>query len=230
MTVELKKRILTSLLLLIGLSLMYFYVFILIGALILIGIICWIEFYSMISKIFSNNTLKNKVLRFFFKALSLFYLSCTIFFILYVKSIKSEFQIFIIYSLLVSITSDIGGFTFGKFFKGMKLTKISPNKTIAGSIGSLFFSIMLIPFFMSLNSEYSFPYMIVITLLISIISQLGDLFISFLKRKAKVKDTSDLLPGHGGVLDRVDGIIFAIPLGFLLFYFRYIFVFYNILE
>ena len=220
MTVELKKRILTSLLLLIGLSLMYFYVFILIGALILIGIICWIEFYSMISKIFSNNTLKNKVLRFFFKALSLFYLSCTIFFILYVKSIKPEFQIFIIYSLLVSITSDIGGFTFGKFFKGIKLTKISPNKTIAGSIGSFFFSIMLIPFFMSLNSEYSFPYMIVITLLISIISQLGDLFISFLKRKAKVKDTSDLLPGHGGVLDRVDGIIFAIPLGFLLFYFN----------
>ena len=219
MTIELKKRILTSLLLLIGLSLMYFYVFILIGALILIGIICWIEFYSMISKIFYNDTLKNKVLRFFFKALSLFYLSCTIFFILYVKSIKPEFQMFIIYSLLVSITSDIGGFTFGKFFKGMKLTKISPNKTIAGSIGSFFFSILLIPFFMSLNNEYSFLYMIVITPLISIISQLGDLFISFLKRKAKVKDTSDLLPGHGGVLDRMDGIIFAIPLGFLLFYF-----------
>ena len=72
---------------------------------------------------------------------------------------------------------------------------------------------------MSLNNEYSFLYMIVITPLISIISQLGDLFISFLKRKAKVKDTSDLLPGHGGVLDRMDGIIFAIPLGFLLFYF-----------
>jgi phosphatidate cytidylyltransferase len=220
MTVELKKRILTSLLLLIGLSLMYFYVFILIGALILIGIICWIEFYSMISKIFYNDTLKNKVLRFFFKALSLFYLSCTIFFILYIKSIKPEFQMFIIYSLLVSITSDIGGFTFGKFFKGMKLTKISPNKTVAGAMGSFFFSIMLIPFFISLNNEYSFPYMIVITLLISIISQLGDLFISFLKRKAKVKDTSDLLPGHGGVLDRMDGIIFAIPLGFLLFYFN----------
>ena len=220
MTMELKKRIFTSLLLLIGLSLMYFYVFILIGALILIGIICWIEFYSMISKIFCNNTLKNKVLRFLSKALSLFYLSGTIFFILYVKSIKPEFQIFIIYSLLVSITSDIGGFTFGKFFKGMKLTKISPNKTIAGSIGSFFFSVMLIPFFMSLNSEYSFPYMIIVTLLISIISQLGDLFISFLKRKAEVKDTSDLLPGHGGVLDRMDGIIFAIPFGFLLFYFN----------
>ena len=220
MTIELKKRIFTSLLLLMGLSLMYFYVFILIGALILIGIICWIEFYSMISKIFYNDTLKNKVLRFFFKALSLFYLSCTIFFILYVKSIKPEFQMFIIYSLLVSITSDIGGFTFGKFFKGMKLTKISPNKTVAGAMGSFFFSIMLIPFFMSLNNEYSFLYMIVITPLISIISQLGDLFISFLKRKAKVKDTSDLLPGHGGVLDRMDGIIFAIPLGFLLFYFN----------
>ena len=220
MTIELKKRIFTSLLLLMGLSLMYFYVFILIGALILIGIICWIEFYSMISKIFYNDTLKNKVLRFFFKALSLFYLSCTIFFILYIKSIKPEFQMFIIYSLLVSITSDIGGFTFGKFFKGMKLTKISPNKTVAGAMGSFFFSIILIPFFISLYNEYSFPYMIVITLLISIISQLGDLFISFLKRKAKVKDTSDLLPGHGGVLDRMDGIIFAIPLGFLLFYFN----------
>ena len=128
MTIELKKRIFTSLLLLMGLSLMYFYVFILIGALILIGIICWIEFYSMISKIFYKNTLKNKVLRFLSKALSLFYLSGTIFFILYVKSIKPEFQMFIIYSLLVSITSDIGGFTFGKFFKGMKLTKIVPIK------------------------------------------------------------------------------------------------------
>jgi phosphatidate cytidylyltransferase len=102
----------------------------------------------------------------------------------------------------------------------MKLTKISPNKTVAGAMGSFFFSIILIPFFISLYNEYSFPYMIVITLLISIISQLGDLFISFLKRKAKVKDTSDLLPGHGGVLDRMDGIIFAIPLGFLLFYFN----------
>tara|TARA_B110001450_G_C17566147_1_gene458902 strand:- start:654 stop:1022 length:369 start_codon:yes stop_codon:yes gene_type:complete len=118
----------------------------------------------------------------------------------------------------VSIMSDIGGFTFGKFFKGIKLTKISPKKTVAGSIGSLIFSIMLIPFFINYNNDNNLLHLITITLLISITSQTGDLFISLLKRKAKVKDTSDLLPGHGGILDRVDGIIFAIPIGLLLFY------------
>ena len=79
---------------------------------------------------------------------------------------------------------------------------------------------MLIPiFFNNLNNDYNLLNIVIITILISITSQVGDLFFSLLKRKAKVKDTSDLLPGHGGVLDRVDGIIFAIPIGFLLFYF-----------
>ena len=218
MNKELKKRIFTSIFLLIGLIFMFFFTYILIGVLILLGIICWVEFYSLICKIFKNETRKNKLLRFLYKALSLFYLSCIIFLILYVKSTKPELQIFIIYSLLVSITSDIGGFTFGKFFKGIKLTKISPKKTVAGSIGSLIFSILLIPFFININNDNNLLYLIIITLLISLTSQMGDLFISLLKRKAKVKDTSDLLPGHGGVLDRVDGIIFAIPIGFLLFY------------
>ncbi len=220
MNAELKKRIFTSLLLLIGMSLMFFYTYVLVGSLILLGVICWIEFYSLICKILKKETLKNKLLRFFYKALSLFYLSLLIFFILYVKSTKTELQVFIIYSLLVSIMSDIGGFTFGKFFKGMKLTKISPKKTVSGSIGSLIFSFMLIPiFFNNLNNDYNLLNIVIITILISITSQVGDLFFSLLKRKAKVKDTSDLLPGHGGVLDRVDGIIFAIPIGFLLFYF-----------
>ena len=218
MNTELKKRILTSTLLLIGLVLMFFFTYILIGSLILLGIICWIEFYSLVCKILKKETLKNKLLRFLYKALSLFYLSFVVVLILYVKSINPELQIFIIYSLLVSIMSDLGGFTFGKFFKGIKLTKISPKKTVAGSIGSLIFSIMLIPFFINYNNDNNLLDLIVITLLISIISQIGDLFISLLKRKAKVKDTSDLLPGHGGILDRVDGIIFAIPLGFSLFY------------
>ena len=218
MNTELKKRILTSTLLLIGLVLMFFFTYILIGSLILLGIICWIEFYSLVCKILKKETLKNKLLRFLYKALSLFYLSFVVVLILYVKSINPELQIFIIYSLLVSIMSDLGGFTFGKFFKGIKLTKISPKKTVAGSIGSLIFSIMLIPFFINYNNDNNLLDLIVITLLISIISQIGDLFISLLKRKAKVKDTSDLLPGHGGILDRVDGIIFVIPLGFSLFY------------
>ena len=113
--------------------------------------------------------------------------------------------------------SDIGGLIFGKIFKGKKLTKISPNKTISGSIGSFIFSISLIPFFYNGPIIQNLSSMFLITILISLISQLGDLFISFLKRKAKVKDTSDLLPGHGGFLDRIDGIIFAIPFGVCLF-------------
>jgi phosphatidate cytidylyltransferase len=113
--------------------------------------------------------------------------------------------------------SDIGGIVFGKFFKGKKLTKISPNKTISGSIGSFVFSISLIPFFYKSQIDQNFINILLITIIISLTTQLGDLFISLLKRKAKVKDTSDLLPGHGGVLDRIDGIIFAIPLGIYLF-------------
>ena len=113
--------------------------------------------------------------------------------------------------------SDIGGLVFGKIFKGKKLTKISPNKTISGSIGSFIFSMLLVPFFYKGLVDQNLLSLLLITIIISLTSQLGDLFISLLKRKAKVKDTSDLLPGHGGVLDRVDGIIFAIPLGIYLF-------------
>ncbi|MDB9826076.1 phosphatidate cytidylyltransferase, partial [Candidatus Pelagibacter sp.] len=125
--------------------------------------------------------------------------------------------IYLIYSILVSIMSDIGGLIIGKTFKGRKLTKISPKKTISGAIGSFLFSLILVPIFLKNLLQFDIYYMILITLLISFTSQLGDIFISFLKRKAKVKDTSDLLPGHGGFLDRVDGIIFALPMGLLLF-------------
>ena len=108
---------------------------------------------------------------------------------------------------------------FGKTFKGKKLTKISPNKTISGSIGSFVFSLILIPIFYLELAKYNPMILIFIILTISLTSQLGDLFISYLKRKANVKDTSDILPGHGGLLDRIDGIIIAIPVGILLFKF-----------
>ena len=62
---------------------------------------------------------------------------------------------------------------------------------------------------------------ILLTISISFICQLGDLFISFLKRKAKIKDTGNILPGHGGVLDRIDGILFALPIGIILIDFFY---------
>ena len=217
MNSNLKKRILTSIFLVSLLVGMFFYSYIMIVSLIIIAIISWIEFYALISKILKKNIFKDKFFRFFYKSLSLFYLSGLVYLILAIESQYFNLKIYLLYSILVSIMSDTGGLIFGKIFKGKKLTKISPNKTISGSIGSFIFSISLIPFFYKDPIIQNLSSMFLITILISLISQLGDLFISFLKRKAKVKDTSDLLPGHGGFLDRIDGIIFAIPFGVCLF-------------
>ena len=215
MNKELKKRIITSTFLLILLCLMFFYTYVLIISLILIALISWIEFYGLISKIFKKEDKTSKILRFICKAASLFYLTILIYLIISTSVISAQYKILIIYPILISIMSDIGGLVIGKIFKGKKLTKISPKKTISGSIGSFIFSIFLIPFFINHLPEQNLSSLLLITMFISLISQLGDLFISFLKRIAKVKDTSDLLPGHGGVLDRIDGIIFSIPFGFL---------------
>jgi phosphatidate cytidylyltransferase len=217
MNTNLKKRVATSIFLIFLLIGMFFYSYIMIVSLIIIAIISWIEFYALISKIIKKNLLKDKFFRFFYKTLSLFYLSGLVYLILAIESDYSNLRIYLIYSILIAIMSDIGGLVFGKLFKGKKLTKISPKKTISGSIGSFIFSILLIPFFYKSQIDQNFINILLITIIISLTTQLGDLFISLLKRKAKVKDTSDLLPGHGGVLDRIDGIIFAIPLGIYLF-------------
>ena len=217
MNLNIRKRIITSLFLISLLILMFLYSYIMIISLIFISLIAWIEFYALISKIFRKNKTKHKVLRFFYKALSLLYLSGLVYLIFIIESDHLNLKIYLLYSILVAIMTDIGGILFGKIFKGKKLTKISPNKTISGSIGSLIFSMLLIPFFYDVLGNENLLALFIITILTSIISQLGDLFISFLKRKAQVKDTSDLLPGHGGVLDRIDGLIFAIPVGIYLF-------------
>ena len=123
----------------------------------------------------------------------------------------------------ICIFSDIGGYVSGKLIGGKKLTKISPNKTISGSLGSFVFSIAIFYLWLYFygniikldsTSLYSF---IFIPIIVSFINQLGDLFISYIKRKARIKNTGKLIPGHGGILDRLDGIIFAIPLTILLF-------------
>lgn len=220
MNIELKKRIITSILLFVLLILISLYDYILIVSLIIIGIIAWIEFYALISKIFKKKNYKNIVLRFILKATTLLYLTYVVSIIILSKLNLPDFYILILYTILISIMTDVGGLTVGRIFKGKKLTKISPNKTISGSIGSFVFSLLLIPFFynyLNLYTNMSFFNIFLITLFISFISQLGDLFISLIKRKANVKNTSDLLPGHGGILDRIDGIIFAVPLGILLF-------------
>ncbi len=99
---------------------------------IIIAIIAWIEFYALIFKIFKKNNTKHKILKFFCKAISLFYLFILVYLIFVIESDYLNLKIFLLYSVLVAIMSDIGGLVFGKIFKGKKLTKISPNKTISG--------------------------------------------------------------------------------------------------
>ena len=131
---------------------------------------------------------------------------------------KPDIKLNTIYLISICICSDVGGFIFGKIFKGKKLTKISPKKTIAGSIGSFILPITLVPFFFNLLPEKfnDIFNLILLSIIVAFICQLGDLFISFLKRKAKVKDTGNLLPGHGGLLDRIDGMLLAIPFGVII--------------
>tara|TARA_B100001287_G_scaffold262287_1_gene252056 strand:- start:225 stop:782 length:558 start_codon:yes stop_codon:yes gene_type:complete len=181
----------------------------------LIGFVVMIEVYRLIKVIFKDNN--NKIL--FFYLIPVIYLS--IFFpqlYFFITSDNNNKLIFI-YLLLVCVMTDLGGYIFGKFFQGKKLTNISPNKTYSGLIGSYILSnIVFIYFFFKFNFSYSF---LIFTFIICSISQVGDLFISYLKRKAKVKDTGTLLPGHGGILDRIDGIIFALPIGInLMFLFK----------
>ena len=216
MKTNLQKRIITSIFLLLLLFLMFEYSFILITGLIIIAVISWIEFNGLISKILKKKKTKEIFLRFIYKAISLLYLFILVYLIIITQIHKPALSIIIFYTILVSVMSDIGGLIIGKIFKGKKLTKISPNKTMSGSFGSFLFALLLIPFFNQTPLSHNIFSLIIITIVISLVSQLGDLFISFLKRKAKVKDTSDILPGHGGMLDRIDGIIFAIPIGIFL--------------
>jgi phosphatidate cytidylyltransferase len=217
---ELTKRIITSLILITLLGLVFFYSYILIISLIIISVIAWIEFCALITKIFIKNSLKINTLRIMIKFLALIYLSIFSFFI-FNGIIKNNYNINMLYLFSICIFSDVGGLIFGKFFKGKKLTKISPNKTISGSIGSFISSLFLVPFFYYfLPEEFkSFFNLITLAIIVSLSCQLGDLFISYLKRKAKVKDTGDMLPGHGGILDRIDGILFALPIGMIIWEF-----------
>ena len=125
--------------------------------------------------------------------------------------------------LIICITTDIGGYIFGKIFKGPRLIKISPNKTYAGMIGSFLLSIVASYIFaIKYNSTFlqnqnlfEGVYFIFLIFLISSVSQIGDLIISYFKRLSKIKDTGNIFPGHGGLLDRIDGMIFAFPFIFL---------------
>tara|TARA_B100001175_G_C19274094_1_gene525581 strand:- start:2 stop:661 length:660 start_codon:yes stop_codon:yes gene_type:complete len=133
--------------------------------------------------------------------------------------------IFFLFVILICISTDIGGYCFGKIFKGPKLTKISPNKTYAGMIGGYLLSIVLIIIFFKLNHNFFTFFFIeklsisifIFLLLISTISQIGDIIISYFKRISKIKNSGKIIPGHGGLLDRIDGMIFAFPFAYIVF-------------
>ena len=128
--------------------------------------------------------------------------------------------IFFLFIILISIFTDIGGYVFGKIFKGPRLTKISPNKTYSGVVGGFILSLIAGLFFLHYTNtdflENDSIKILLGILFISLISQIGDLIISYFKRLANVKDTGKIIPGHGGILDRIDGLIFAIPISYLI--------------
>jgi phosphatidate cytidylyltransferase len=217
MNKEILKRVITSIFLISLLGLAFIYSYILIISLIIISLVSWIEFQVLISKIIINNSFKSNFLKLFIKVVSLIYL-ILFSLIIFDGLMNEDFKLYILYLFFICICSDIGGLIFGKIFKGKKLTSISPNKTISGSIGSFILSLALVPSFFYLMDEKfnNIFHLIIIAIIVSFSCQLGDLFISYIKRKAKVKNTSDLLPGHGGFLDRIDGILFAVPIGTVL--------------
>jgi len=123
--------------------------------------------------------------------------------------------------IIICIFTDIGGYIFGNVFKGPKLTRISPKKTYSGVFGGFLLSLMagLIftnYFFVSQKIFNQDLFLFIVILFISMISQIGDLIISYFKRKAKLKDTGKIIPGHGGLLDRIDGMIFVFPIFYLI--------------
>ena len=216
---NLQKRIFTSFILFAVLLICIFlnkYSFFIL--LIIASSISFFEFNNLVKKILiKNELLKNSI-----NIICVFYL---LFFTYTAYEIYEENLYVIIFILFICIFSDIGGYVIGKTIGGKKLTKISPNKTISGSIGSLIFSLIPIIIFLLIyeftkNIEFrihnhEFDNIIFLCLFTSLICQLGDLFISYYKRKAKIKDTGSILPGHGGLLDRIDGIIFAVPSVFI---------------
>ena len=204
-----KKRIFTSIILfsLVLLSIKYNYI--LTYILIIFGILSLLEFLQINSKIFSNI-----IYKYFINAFFTVYLIIFCIFIFYCSNIL-QLKIIIFLLLFGCIASDVGGFIVGKTFKGPKLTKISPNKTYSGAIGSFLFTFLILSIFIFIfKAKFSYN-VLILSFFTSLSCQIGDLFFSFLKRKAQIKDTGNFLPGHGGILDRVDGMLFGIPVGFI---------------
>ena len=214
---NLSQRFITSIILLLILSIsLFFNKYIWLFTLILVSLVLFIEFNNLIKKIWKKekNIIANLYIFSLLFLLILIYVSYEFY---------SKPPISLVFIISICIFSDTGGYVVGNFVGGKKLTKISPNKTISGSIGSFIFSlipIILLWSYYNFINEQNFKTdryfeLITLCLFLSLICQLGDLFISYFKRKAKVDDTGSILPGHGGLLDRIDGVIFVLPAAYL---------------
>ena len=212
---ELNKRIITSSILLSIIFIIFLNIYLLCFLILFVNFLSLDEF----NKIYKQIYKKNKNLQFIYFFLTIVYM--IYFSLVIILFLIQSFEInklLIMFILIICISTDIGGFAFGKIIGGKKLTSISPKKTYSGLIGSFITSYLvglIIYNFMEGKIIINFNIFLYI-FLISAISQSGDLFISFFKRKAKIKDTGSILPGHGGILDRMDGMLFAMPIGIII--------------
>ena len=215
-TQDIKKRIYTSIALLFLTILIFKSNYILVFSLIVLGLYSLLEFFNISKKI-----LKNKLYLLITNSLFTFYIF-TFCFMFFFFSNFAQFKIILFILLLGCISSDVGGFVAGKIFKGPKLTKISPNKTYTGMFGGYILALIFTYIYIDKTNTF-FKYneiisldIFILTFLLSTVSQTGDVLISYFKRKAKIKDTGNLIPGHGGVLDRIDGMLFVFPFFYIL--------------
>ena len=208
-SINLKKRILTSIILLSSIFLIFNSNMILIYFLIILGVLSILEFMQLTKKIVFN-----KLFLFLLNGFFIFYIFIFNYIFFFFSNVPG-LKIILFILLMGCIASDIGGYIFGKIFKGPKLTKISPKKTYSGAAGSIMLTLVIISLlFLSFIQPFNYKIILVGTIT-SIFCQIGDLFFSLLKRKANLKDTGKILPGHGGILDRLDSIFFGLPIGFL---------------
>ena len=207
---ELNKRILTSFLLLVIIFFSFINSYIFYLLIFFLNFNVLVEFSKLFKKIYKIKK-KTVFVALLFSVTYMLYFTLIIIYFLNGPFENNKYILFFI--LLICISTDIGGFVFGKTIGGKKLTSISPNKTFSGLIGSFIFAfifgLIYYKFQNGLISVNLNPFLFIF--LTSFFSQIGDLFISYLKRKANLKDTGSILPGHGGVLDRIDGILLALP-------------------
>ena len=206
MKIELQKRILSSIVLL---PITIFFI--------VKGTVFFAFFLGLFFLVTSYEWLKMCKKNHLMKFLGIIFLLFSFYSSFYIRENSGLFLFLFI--ILICIFTDIGGYVFGNVFKGPKLIKISPKKTYAGVIGGFLFSLIAALSFLKiiesnfLEVNYLNTFFTILT--VSLISQIGDLIISYFKRKAKLKDTSKILPGHGGLLDSLDGLIFVMPLIYL---------------